>query len=92
MYQLGIRYSQPVHFGHFGENVAAGNFFFSASTFWPFSAKMYRLEVFHSQQVHFGHFRRECTGWGFFIPSRYISAILGEKVPAGEFLFSAGTF
>ena len=35
---------------------------------------------------------RKCTSWGFFIHSRYILAILGDIVQAGNSLFSAGTF
>ena len=53
---------------------------------------MYQLGVFYSQPEHFGHFGQKCTGCGVFVLSRYILATLGETVPDGVFLFSAGTF
>ena len=92
MYELGVFYSQPAHFGHFGRTCTGWGFLFSAGTFWPFWAKMYRLGVFYSQPVHLGQFGPKCTGWGVFTLSQYILAILGKSVPAGHFLFSAGTF
>ena len=75
-----------------GQSVPTGGFLFSFGTFRPFWAKMYEQGAFYSQPAHFGHFGRKCTIWGFLILSWYILAILGQNVPTGGFLFSAGTF
>ena len=52
---------------------------------------MYLLAVFGSQVVHYGHFMRKYGGRRCFTLSWYILASLGENVPAGGFLFKAGT-
>ena len=90
MYQQGVFYSQPVHFGHWAKMYWLGFFLLPAGAFWPFWAKVYWLGIFQSQPVHFGHFGRKCTWWDFFC--RYILVILAENVPAGNFSISAGTF
>ena len=52
---------------------------------------MYLLGAFYSLPVHLGHSARKYDGRRCFTLSRYISAIWGKNVPAGGFLFSAGS-
>ena len=52
---------------------------------------MYLLGAFYSLPVHLGHSARKYGGRRCFTLSWYILAIWGENVPAGGFLFSAGS-
>ena len=90
--ELGVLYSQLIHFGHFGAKIYRLEVFNSQRAHFDHFRPKCTVRNCFLPPVHWDNFGRTYTGCGFLILSRYVLAILRENLPGGIVFFPAGIF